>query len=137
MLATIDWVGVLVATVVSMAIGAAWYGAFAKPWMAAARFDEDEVRRVEANDRPWIYAVAALCHLVMAIVLGLLMASWGAGIGRGIGLGILVWLGFVATSMCVNHRFQFRPWSLTLIDSGHYLVVLVEQGAILGWFMGS
>jgi hypothetical protein len=27
-----------------------------------------------------------------------------------------------------------KPWSLTIIDAGHYLVVLLAQGAIIGWW---
>lgn len=135
MLSTIDWIGVLVATLASMAIGAGWYGALAGPWIAASRFTDAQIARVEANDRPAIYAVAAACHLVMAAVLCALIAARGAGVGTGFWTGVMAWLGFVATSMCVNHRFQFRSWSLTAIDSGHYLVVLVVQGVVLGWFL--
>ena len=138
MLENISWIGVVIAVVVSMAIGAAWYSALAKSWIAANGFTDEQIKSVEANDTPIIYVFAALSHVVMAIVLsGVIFHSSGSEITIGDGLltAFLIWLGFVLTSMTVNHRFQFKPWSLTVIDSGHYLAVMLAQGAIIGWFM--
>jgi hypothetical protein len=42
--------------------------------------------------------------------------------------------GFVITTMAVNHAFQGARGSLTLLDGGHWLGVLLVQGAILGWW---
>ena len=83
---------------------------------------------------PIIYVFAALAHLVMAIVLAGLIGHLGeVSLWRGIVSAMFVWSGFVATTMIVNHRFQMKPWSLTVIDAGHYLFVLLAQGAIIGW----
>ena len=133
----INWIAVAVATVVSMGIGAAWYSALAKPWIKACGFSEDQIKSVEANDTPIIYVIAAISHLVMAVILsGVIFHVGGSEITAGDGLltALLIWLGFVLTTMTVNHRFQSKPWSLTVIDSGHYLAVLAAQGLILGWF---
>ena len=137
MFEAINWLGIILATVVSMAIGAGWYSGLAKPWIAANGFTEEQVASVEANDQPWIYGVAIVCHIIMAIILaGVIFHSSGAQttIGAGLLTAFLIWLGFIVTSMSVNHRFQMKPWSLTIIDSGHYLLVLLAQGAIIGWF---
>ena len=60
------------------------------------------------------------------------------GIGQvtprnGIISGAILWAGFVVTSMAVNHAFQGAKPALTLIDSGHWLGVLLIQGAVIGW----
>jgi len=68
------------------------------------------------------------------ILSGVIIHAGDMTLGNGMLTGILIWFSFVWTSMIVNHRFQFKPWSLTAIDSGHYLVVLLAQGAIIGWF---
>lgn len=133
----VNWIAIGIATIVSMAIGAAWYSGLAKPWIAANGFTEEQVKAVEANDQPIIYVIAAITHVVMAFILsGVIIHAAGdvITIGDGLLTGFLVWLGFVLTSMTVNHRFQFKPWSLTVIDSGHYLLVLLAQGAIIGYF---
>lgn len=133
----LNWVAILISTVVSMGIGAVWYSIMARQWIAACGFSEDQVKSINENDQPIIYVFAAISHLVMAIVLsGVIFHVGGSEITPGDGLltGFLIWLGFIVTSMTVNHRFQFKPWALTAIDSGHYLVVLLAQGAIIGWF---
>ena len=104
----INWIGVVVATVVAMGIGAAWYSALAKPWIKACDFSEEQIKSVEANDTLIIYVIAAISHLVMAIILsGFIFHVGGTEITAGDGLltALLVWLGFVVTTMTVNHRF--------------------------------
>ena len=36
------------------------------------------------------------------------------------------------TAIAVNHSFQMRLGTLTLIDGGHWLGVLLIQGALIG-----
>lgn len=137
MLEHLNWIALVVATLLSMAIGAGWYSTLAKPWIAANGFSDEQIKSVEANDTPIIYVIAAFCHLVMAVILsGVVFHSAGetVTIGDGLLTAGLIWLGFVLTSMTVNHRFQFKPWALTIIDSGHYLLVMLVQGAVIGWF---
>ena len=43
-----------------------------------------------------------------------------------------VWIGFVATTLASNHAFQGARRTLTLIDTGHWLGVLLIMGAIIG-----
>ena len=135
MLENINWIAIGLSVVAAMAIGAAWYSTLAKPWIAANGFTDEQIAHVNDNKDPSPYIVAAISHLVMAFILaGVIFHAGPMTLGNGITTGFLVWLGFVATTMAVNHRFQMKPWSLTLLDSGHYLVILLVQGAIIGWF---
>jgi hypothetical protein len=59
----------------------------------------------------------------------------GVTIRTGIISAAAVWLGFVATTQAVNYSFGKRPLKLLMIDSGHWLVVLLLQGVVIG-FMG-
>ena len=59
----------------------------------------------------------------------------GVTIRTGIISAAAVWLGFVATTQTVNYSFGKRPLKLLMIDSGHWLVVLLLQGLVIG-FMG-
>ena len=47
--------------------------------------------------------------------------------------GLFVWGGFVVTTMLVNNTFSGRRYALTAIDAGHWLVVLVLMGVVIGW----
>jgi len=56
-----------------------------------------------------------------------------ASLWHGAQTGALFWLGFVVTTLVVNHTFQGAKPALTVLDAGHWLGVLMLQGAILGW----
>jgi hypothetical protein len=73
----------------------------------------------------WMFA-GILLHLARG---GTVMSA-----RSGLIAGFFLWLGFVITTMAVNHAFQGERPSLTLIDGGHWLGVLLIQGAILGWW---
>jgi hypothetical protein len=55
-------------------------------------------------------------------------------IRTGVISGFFLWLGFVITTMAVNHAFESTKPSLTLINGGHWLGVLLIQGFVLGWW---
>ena len=82
--------------------------------------------------------------MVLSVIANLIMALMLAGVTghivprptivAGVASGALVWFGFVVTTMSVNNAFSKRTLALTLIDGGHWLAVLVVQGAVLGLF---
>ena len=80
---------------------------------------------------------AVVANFVMAAILSGIVTHVVDGgdwtIRTGIISGILVWVGFVITTQSVNYAFQGKKISLTIIDGGHWLLVLVVQGAILGY----
>jgi hypothetical protein len=46
--------------------------------------------------------------------------------------GAFCWLGFVIPTLLVNNSFARRDWRLLFIDGGHWLLVLLLMGAIIG-----
>jgi hypothetical protein len=50
----------------------------------------------------------------------------------GVVTAALVWLGLVATTMTVNNTLAGRKAMLTVVDGGHWLIVLLVMGAVLG-----
>lgn len=127
----VNFVAVLVATVAAFAFGALWYGAlFSKAWLKAIGKSEEDLERTIT---PMV--VTFVAQFVMATVLyGILVHVGIAGIRAGILSGVMVWGGFVLTSMVINHAFQGAKPMLTLIDGGHFLGVLIIMGGILGAF---
>ncbi|WP_346912310.1 DUF1761 domain-containing protein [uncultured Roseibium sp.] len=124
----INLVSVAAAAVVSFVFGAVWYGLLGKAWMEAAGLTKEETR-----PNPKTFVVTFLCQLLMAFVLaGVIYHTGETTLKTGLISAVLIWLGFVATTQIVNHRFQGAPWSLTLIDGGHWLGVLLIQGVVIG-----
>jgi len=133
--AGVDYWAVVIAGIVGYTAGALWYWGWSKPWMEAQGFTPESMR---ANQSPVPYVVAFLANLVMAWMLAGVIGHLGIGqatIRNGLISAAAVWLGFVATTQTVNYGFGRRPLKLLLIDTGHWLVVLLLQGAVIG-FMG-
>ena len=127
---TINFVAVLVAAVASWMAGAAWYGVLGKQWMVALGWNPAD-RPASMPIGPMITSFVA--ELVMAVLMAGLIFHFGAqGIKTGVIVGALCWLAFVVTTIAVNNAFQKRSVMLTVIDSGHWLIVLLVQGVVLG-----
>lgn len=127
-----NYLAILVAALAGFIFGAVYYGLVSKPWMRAGRIDP-----VQARPGPALLAITFISELIMAFVLAGLIAHLGPGavtVQNGIVSGFFVWLGFMVTTMAVNHRYQAYGWDLTLIDGAHWLGVAVVMGAVIGWF---
>jgi hypothetical protein len=72
--------------------------------------------------------------MLSGVLVHLALGGMAISVRSGAIAGFLLWLGFVITTMAVNHAFQGERRALTLIDGGHWLGVLLIQGAILGWW---
>lgn len=127
-----NYLAIVIAAVVSYGFGALYYGALAKPWMAALGKTEAELK---ANSSMVPFVIAFVALVVMATVLAGVMGHLGPGqvtLRNGLISAGFVWTGFVVTTLAVNHAFQGARRSLTLIDGGHWLGVLLIQGAVIG-----
>lgn len=125
----LNWWAILVATFVPTPVGMLWYRVFARPWMAAVGKTPADV----AGGPGPMYVFAVIAAFLEAYVLARVIA-WSEADSAGAGLvaGLLVWLGFVATTSAVNGLFAGRTWRLWGIDAGFHLVSLMGMGLILG-----
>jgi fatty acid desaturase len=131
--AGLNYLAILVAAIASFAFGAVWYMSLGKQWMAALGKTEEQLIGTGGKPEPIPFVLAFLCQLVIAWVLAGIFGHLGQySLRTGVISAFFIWMGFVATTLIVNHRFQKSPWSLTFIDGGHWLGVLLIQGAILG-----
>ena len=131
----VSYVAILVAAIVGFVFGAAYYGVLSKPWMKAARIAPKGGG--PAMPGAGLLITSFVCELVMAWTLAGIVGHLGAGqvtLWNGVVTGFLVWLGFMATTLAVNQRYEGFGWDLTLIDAGHWLGVALLMGAIIGWW---
>jgi Protein of unknown function (DUF1761) len=120
----------LLAAIAAFAFGAAYYAVLGEAWRAAVGPVAD------ARPRASALIIAFIAELVMAFMLaGVLLHLRQGGLALGLRTGLisaaLLWLGFVATSLVVRDAFQGGRFLLTLIDGGHWLGVMLIEGAIL------
>lgn len=132
--AGMSYSAILAAAVASFLFGGLWYGVLSKQWLAASCKTEEGIAKSGTPVVPLL--IAAVCQLVMAWVLAGLIGHLGKGqvtLRNGVISAGFVWLGFIATTLIVNHAFQEAKRALTVIDGLHWLGVVLIQGAIIGW----
>jgi len=128
----VSYLAVVVAAAAAFIYGAVYYGVLSKAWIKAGRIAPEQAR-----PGPMILAVTFGAELVMAWVLAGIIGHLGVGqvtLWNGVVAAFLVWLGFMVTTMAVNHRYQAYGWDLTAIDGGHWLGVALIMGAVIGWW---
>lgn len=129
---------ILGAAAASFIFGGVWYGMLSRQWMEAAGLTEAQIKG-PSGPSPWPFIITFIAQVVMAwmlagIILHMSRAGLSANLRNGLISAFFIWLGFIATTLVVNHQFQMQKPSLTLIDGGHWLGVMLIQGAILGLF---
>lgn len=128
--AGVNYIAVVIAALAGFGTGAAWYMILGRFWLAALGKKKEDM---DTTATPFLIAIVA--NLVMAIMLAGVIGHLGeVNVKTGVISGALIWLGFVITTLGVNHAFEGAKTTLTLIDGGHWLAVLLVMGAVIGAF---
>jgi len=124
----VNYLAVVVAAVAAVAIGIVYYGLAGFGDRLARVLGSTPVRQ----PGPAQLAIGVVVSLLNAWVLALLSLNLGAAsITDGIMLGVLAWLGFMATLSGAQVAFQGRPRNAWLITNVHDVVVQVVMAAIV------
>ena len=130
----VNYVAIVIAAIVAWLAGAGWYVALGRTWMAALGWTPERAQAARSEPGaywPFVYTFAA--ELVMAWTLAGILGHIGPlSLRNGVISAALCWLGFVMTTMLTNNSFARRDWRLLWIDGGHWLLVLLLMGAIIG-----
>jgi len=103
--------------------------------MRAIGKTETEIKQSQGGAKALPFVIALVALFVMALMLAGLMGHLGdVTVRGGVISAFFVWVGFVITTMGVNHAFAGAKPMLTLIDGGHWLAVLLVMGAAIGAF---
>ena len=131
--AGMNYAAVFAAAVAGFLFGGVYYGVLSNAWLAAIVKSKEDIEKT-GMAVPLI--VTAISLLLMAWVLAGIIGHLGAGqvtLKSGVISGFMCWLGFVATTISTNHAYQGARGSLTVIDTGYWLGVLLIEGAVIGW----
>jgi hypothetical protein len=126
----IDWIAVIVASVASFAVGAAWYSPvlFAKPWQREVGITEERFRN---SNVALTMGGAFFLTFLMTLVFGMFLGP-DPGLSFGASAGFAAGLFWVAASVGVNYLFEGRSLKLFLINGGYNAVMFTVMGAVLG-----
>jgi hypothetical protein len=137
--AGMNYLAVVIAAIAGWLVGAVWYPLLAKHWVSALGTTMEEFKAKQAalngSAKALPFVLAFVADLIMAWMLAGVLGHLGPGqvtLRNGVISGASLWFGFVLTAMVVNNAFAGRKYTLTAIDAGHWLAVLVVMGAIIG-----
>ena len=135
----VNFLAIVVAAAAAWIFGGGYYGTLGPKWITAlgttteALKAQNAGKSTAAKSAPFV--LSFLAELIMAFVLwGIIFHVGIWSIRAGIISGVVCWFGFVLTTIATNNAYPGRKVALTVIDSGHWLGVLVIMGAILGAF---
>ena len=133
----IDLVAVFIASIVGMILGAAWFSPllFGNLWMKLSGMSKSDANMSKQKGMTSRYIIAFITLLVTNYILALFVQYAGATtFVDGAVVGVLVWLGFFATSMMSIVLWENKPFGLYALQTLHYLVVLsLAAGILAAW----
>ena len=127
LISNIQWIPVIVLTIVSFLIGFAWHQPFlfGKIWKLE-NFQND----MPKINPPLIFGGTAVMHFLAILSLSAVISGHG-GI-NGIVTGFLISIVWILPAMSGTYLFANRSIKLLAIDSGMYIVLFSLSGFILG-----
>ena len=133
---SLNYLAIIVGIIFNQVLGAAWYSAWSKPWMAEVGLTKEDMEGMKGTARQWYpYVVAIVSAIVFTFGLALLIQGMGAeNVVDGLLLGLLASVGFILTSYATTYSFEGRSLKLFLINSGYPLISYALIGVLLaGW----
>jgi hypothetical protein len=125
----LNWLAIVLGTVVFFAVGAVWYSAlFAKAWQREVGLSTEQL--TGGRNMMAIMATCLLLEFVVVLMLGHLFARIQPGdhakmmMATGFGLAIM------APAIGINYLYQRRSLTLFLIDAGHFVVGMTAVGLV-------
>ena len=127
-MATMNWLGIVVAALSAFALGGIWYGPlFRHAWCREAGVDPASKPRHPSH----VFARAFVASFIAAAAFDWLIGP-APGLRMAIIDGVVVGLGVVAMSFALNYGFAARSFKLWLIDGGYHTLQFTLYGVIIG-----
>lgn len=135
-----NYLPILVATVVAFGIGALWYSPilFGREWMTLTKMTEADMEAARERGVFKLYVVQLIITFIMFMVVGFVMSGFFTAVNiartgaNGAFIAAILWLGFIATEAIGSMIWERKPFKLILIQSVGMLLNLVVGGAIMG-----
>jgi hypothetical protein len=134
----INYLAVLVAGVVSMALGFLWYSPvlLGKQWMKEKGLTSDKLKKAQ-KEMGKLYGLSFVVSLITACILFHVMTFSEnfyhyPSVQTGLTSGFWMWLGFMMPVQITATIFGDRNWKLFGIDTGYQLASVLAMGAVLG-----
>jgi hypothetical protein len=130
MLSNLNYVHILVASIVYFIIGALWYSLlFGKIWMKLLGItgNEDDKKKM-----PMIFSVTFVLNFIIVVstacVIGFVQPS---NMIVAIKVGLLLGVGIAGTTCTMNYMYSRKSFGLIAIDAGYHVLAITISSIIL------
>ena len=118
--------------------GGVYYTSLGKYWLAAQGKTLEQCQAEQAAKSGAAKAAPFILVFIGEIIIawalyGILVHMNAFTLRGGLIAAVLIWFGFVVTTMTANNAFSGKKPMLTVIDGGAWLGAFVIIGAIVGW----
>lgn len=124
---------IILVTIISITLGMLWYGPiFGKQWMRGMDISPSSI-----NKKPMklIYLGMTINTLVLITALAYVLALSGTTTAlSGLLWALLIWIGFIVTTLFEGILWENKKISVFFINAGYRLVMLAIAGLILGFW---
>jgi len=134
-LGAINWLAVVVATVVYFALGAVWFAPqmpMGRAWIAASGYESPTSGAMSSN---LFYVVPAATAFVAVLATALLARATGTDtLGEGVVLGLVLAIGYAMTILITTAAFEFskpRQWTWGVVSGSYHAAGLLIAAIIL------
>ena len=132
LLAGINWLAVVVATVIAFAVGATWYSKalFGNAWMEEVGLTDETMN---STNMPVTFGGTFVLQFLSMTALAACLGSdstWLSGLEAGLLIGVF----WVATAYGITYLFERRTMRLFMINGGYYVVLFAIVGTVLGYW---
>lgn len=141
-LVVLNWAAIILATIVSSLIGSLWFSPklFGNTWMKSLGWNmkdmEKQMKKMSWNKMARSYAGIILGTFITAFVLSILIHVFGAtSFTDASEIGILVWVGFIATTKLPEVFFEGKNFDYYVITVMYSFVSIIAMAWIIAaWF---
>lgn len=128
----VNYLAVVAAVVLNMAVGALWYGPLlGKAWMAVNNLTAEMIK--EQGSAMQGYIVAFIASIVISLAIALLAEAAGvANVAEGAILGAIASVGLVAMAFASSYMFESKGLKHFLINAGYPVVSMTLIGVLIG-----
>ena len=129
-LIAVNWRALVASLIAHFALGMAWYGVFANPWMDAIGKNMDQL---SATVPQTVYVIPVITTIALTLFVAKLMdLARERGVAAGLKWALLLWACVTLPFAALHYAFAGNPPSLLLIDAGNELAGSILTGLILG-----
>jgi len=131
---SISILGSIIAAIVSMMIGFAWYSdaLFGKRWRSGLGWSDEYMSNMKERGMTGVIIGGFLSEFVMAVILSFMIQLVGVfSAPQAMTLAFWIWLGFIATIQMGSVFWERRSFGFYLINSLYRLVTLLVMAIIL------